>query len=1112
MANDIAEWLDGLGLARFAEAFADNEVEIADLPHLTEDDLKALGLSLGPRRRLQAAIEGLSEADGGDLGDDTPARIAATEAERRQITVMFCDLVGSTALSATLDPEDMRDVIRAYQDACAAVVSRYDGFVAKYMGDGVLVYFGFPTAHEDDAERAIHTGLGIVEAVAALERDLAVRVGIATGTVVVGDIVGEGASREAAITGETPNLAARLQAIAGPGEVVIAESTRALAGRLFALADLGRHTVKGLDDPVALWRVDRARAAESRFEAARTGRLTSFVGRDHEIALLLDRWERAKEGEGQVVLLSGEAGIGKSRIFQMLRQHLAGEPCTRLRYQCSPHYEASALQPIIGQLERAAEFAAEDTAAAKLDKIEAMLAHSTDDVAATAPLIAGLLSVPFDDRYAAPSVPAQRLKDLTLEALTNQLAGLAARQPVLMIFEDVQWVDPTTLELLGAMLERVQGARILAVITFRPEFEVPWRGHGHVTMLTLNRLTRSQCGNMVARVTEGRSLPEEVMDQIVAKTDGVPLFVEELTKTVLESGLLEDRGDRFALTGPLPSLAIPATLKDSLMARLDRLSSVRELAQTCAAIGREFSGRLLAEVVPGDWDALERGLAQLVEAELIFRRGAGSDAHYVFKHALVQDTAYESLLRSNRMALHRRIAEALERAFPETAEAEPEILAHHYAEAAMVAPAIEHWRRAADRSSARSANHEAVSHLEKALALLATLPAAPERDDAELDMTLKLGGCQLMAKGHGAPEVEAAFSRAMALCRTAGRSTQLDRALFGLWRYYIVVPDFPSCHEMAREMLALGERDGDPVATVLGHYTAGTTQLFCGELASARSSLDRALEIYVPDQRHSPAYVQGQDPGEACLIYRAKARWLLGYPDAAAESGAEAVAHAERIGDPFSRAHAHLFHTMFDVFRRDRASARFHSEAVIRLSEDYGFVGWGVGGRLYLDYLDTPTDPDSGVGTMKRNLDLWCTTGLGIFEPLHHSMIAEVHAASGQFDDALDEVATGLRRVEETGERWWDAELLRLRGEYLFRRDGDADAAAAALAGAQAVALSQGAKSLELRIATSLAGIERNRGNLDAARRVLAPILGWFTEGFGSADLVQAKALMDDLS
>ena len=628
MADDIVQWLEELGLGQYAQAFADNEIDFEILPDLTEDDLEKLGLPMGPRKKLLRAIDShaneIAQAPSAP-SLAPPAGTTPSEAERRQLTVMFCDLVGSTKLSTELDPEDMRDVIRSYQDACAGVVKRYEGFVAKYMGDGVLVYFGYPTAHEDDAERAINAGLGIVEAVKQLEGDLAVRIGIATGMVVVGDIVGEGVSREAAITGETPNLAARLQGTAAPDTVVISETTRTLAGDLFELSELGGHDLKGFADPVQMWSIVGPRTTESRFDASHGGRLTPFVGREHEIALLVDRWERVKEGEGQIVLLSGEAGIGKSRITRALKECLRDEQPIQLLYQCSPHYQSSALHPFIAQLEHAAGFVPQDDAAVKLDKIESLLALGTDDVASAAPLVAALLSVPAEGRYAPLSMTAQRQKERTLEILVDQLLGLAARQPVVMIFEDAHWVDPTTLELLEQTIDGVQDARVLVVITFRPEFQQPWAGHTHMTTLTLNRLTRLQCGAMVERVTGGKALPLEVLDQIVAKTDGVPLFVEELTKTVLELGLLTEAGDRYELTGPLQPLVIPATLHDSLMARLDRLAPVKEIAQIGAAIGREFPHRLLAAVSGKENVALDDALMQLVDAELLFRRGAGSD-------------------------------------------------------------------------------------------------------------------------------------------------------------------------------------------------------------------------------------------------------------------------------------------------------------------------------------------------------------------------------------------------------------------------------------------------------------------------------------------------------
>jgi class 3 adenylate cyclase len=691
---DIAAWLRGLGLERYEPAFRENEIDLEVLSDLTEAHLAALGLPLGPRLRLLKAIAALREGALPSSVAGPPAEVPAlsatppAEAERRQLTVLFCDLVGSTALSARLDPEDLRVVIGAYHRCAAGVIERAGGFTAKYMGDGVLAYFGYPRADEHDAERAVRAGLQLVEAVTALDTaarvPLQVRVGIATGLVVVGDLLGRGAAQEQAVVGETPNLAARLQALAEPGTVVIAPSTKRLTGGLFDYENLGAVEIKGLAAPVAASRVLRESAAESRFEALRAAR-TPLVGRDEELAMLERRWEQAKGGEGGVVLLSGEPGIGKSRLAQALLERLAGEAHTRLRTFCSPHHQDHALYPMITQLERAAGFRREDTADERLDKLEAVLAQATNDLGEATPLLAALLSIPTGERYPPLNLSPQKQKEMTLRALVAQVEGLAARTPVLMLFEDAQWSDPTSLELYDLIIDRVPALRALLIITFRPEFTPPWTGRPHVTLRALNRLALRQRAEMIAGVTGGKALPSELADQIAERTDGVPLFVEELTKAVVESGMLTDAGDHYTAAGPLAPLAIPASLHASLLARLDRLAPVREVAQIGAALGRQFSHELIGTVARMPPAQLDDALAQLVGAELIYRRGPPPDAEYTFKHALVQDAACDSLLRGRRQQLHARIASALAGRFPEIAAVQPALLAHHCTEGGLTA-------------------------------------------------------------------------------------------------------------------------------------------------------------------------------------------------------------------------------------------------------------------------------------------------------------------------------------------------------------------------------------------------------------------------------------------
>ena len=724
---DVGGWLRNLGLERYEAVFRENEIDDTVLPRLTADDLKELGIGiLGHRRKLLDAIAALRA----DVSAKAPPpdalptidRSAKDFAERRQVTVMFSDLVGSTALSARMDPEDLREVISAYQKCVAETVQRFGGFVAKYMGDGVLVYFGYPQAHEDDAERAVRAGLEVIGAVSALRPNapLQTRVGIATGLVVVGDLVGSGEAQERGIVGETPNLAARLQGIAEPNVVVIAEGTRKLLGNLFELEDLGAKDLKGIAGPVGAWAALRASSAEGRFEALHASGLTALVGREEELELLLRRWARVKTGEGQVVLLSGEAGIGKSRLTAALLERLATEPHTRLRYFCSPQHTYSAFYPIISQMERTAGLAYDDPLHAKLDKLDAVLAPTSTSIQ-DATLFAEMLSLPNDGRYPALDLAPEQRRQETMKALIAQTETLARQNPVLMIFEDAHWTDPTSLELFGRAVDRIATLRVLLIVTFRPEFAPPWIGRPHVTALTINRLAQRDIDAMIDRVVGNKLLPASIRQDIIERTDGIPLFVEEMTKAVLEA---ESEGDarRAAAAVPSPALAVPASLHASLMARLDRLGPAKEVAQIGAAIGREFSHALLAAVMRKPEAELQSALDRLIAAGLLFRQGLPPHATYLFKHALVQDAAYGTLLREPRRALHARIAEILESQFAEIAERQPELLARHSTEAGLIEQAAGLWGKAGQRSLARSALVEAGEQLTRALDQFARAP------------------------------------------------------------------------------------------------------------------------------------------------------------------------------------------------------------------------------------------------------------------------------------------------------------------------------------------------------------------------------------------------------
>ena len=810
---DVSSWLRDLGLENYAPAFRANDIEFELLSRLTAEDLIALGVtSVGHRRKLLDAIALLKNDTAGAAAEPIATALRPVEAERRQLTVLLCDLVGSTALAARLDPEDLRAVMQAYQAVCAEVVSRFEGHVAKYMGDGVLAYFGWPVAHEDDAERAVRAGLAMIESIERLDShadmQLRARAGIATGIVVVGDLIGEGASREEAVVGEVPNLSARLQALAEPGHLVISQATRRLVGGLFELADLGPQRLKGFAEPIMAWRVAGESRAEGRFEARQTAGLTPLVGREQEVALLLDRWGQARDGEGQVVLLAGEPGIGKSRLVREMLGRLSDEPHIRLLYQCSPHHTTSPLHPLIEQLERATGFARDDPPATRLNKLEAYLARGIERLDEVVPLIAGLLGVPTVERYPALTLTPEVQKRRTLQALVEHLAGLAALQPVLALYEDVHWIDPSMLELLGLVIERIGRLPVLVLITFRPEFQPPRTGHAHVTTLTMSRLGRRQGADLVARVMGDKPLPAEIVEQIVARTDGVPLFVEELTKTVLELGLLADAGDHYELSGPLPPLAIPTTLHNSLMARLDRLAPVKEVAQTGAVIGREFSHELLAAVAPMSANQLGDALEQLVSSELVFRCGAPPEATYTFKHALVQDAAYQSILKSRRQQLHARIAEALEQEFPDIGQTQPEVLAQHFTEAGLAARSISYWRSAGELAARRCADVEAIAHLSRCLDLIGSLQNAAEHLDEEFALRLAIGGPLIATQGHAAPEVERNYSRAWTLCDQLGRSAELFPVLRGLWNYHLVRGELQRAHDLSARLVTLAEEQG----------------------------------------------------------------------------------------------------------------------------------------------------------------------------------------------------------------------------------------------------------------------------------------------------------------
>jgi class 3 adenylate cyclase/predicted ATPase len=1122
---EVGDWLHQLDLEQYASAFAENAIDWSILPSLTSDDLREIGVAaVGHRRKLLNAIAALSAAaPAAELTLPMSSELIAVPsgAERRQLTVMFCDLVGSTALSARLDPEDLREVIGAYHAAVAEEIERLGGFVAKYMGDGVLIYFGYPQAHEHDAERAVRAGLALAERVPKLapSETLTARIGIATGLVVVGDLIGTGAAQEQAVVGETPNLAARLQGIAEPGAVVIAESTRRLLGNLFELRDLGARDLKGLAGPVRAWAALRTSSVASRFEALHTTSPSALVGREEELELLLRRWSRAKTGAGQTVLLSGEAGIGKSRLTAAFLEHLASEPHTRLRYFCSPQHTDSALYPIISQMERAARLTHDDKLQAKLDKLDAMLAQTSTSIEDAA-LFAEMLSLPNDGRYPTLDLAPEQHRARTLDALMAQMRALTRSSPVLMILEDAHWIDPTALELFGRVVDRIKALPALLIVTFRPEFNAPWVGQSRVMSLTLNRLGEREAAGIITGLVGNKNLPADVIAEIVERTDGIPLFVEEMTKAVLEAE--SESAARLTVAAPSsPALAVPASLHASLMARLDRLGPAKEVAQIGAAIGREFSHALLASVARKPDTELASALDRLVEAGLLFRQSMPPYASYLFKHALVQDAAYGTLLRENRRALHARIAETLESQFAETAESRPEILAAHCTEAGLIERAAGLWGRAGQRSLDRSALVEAAAQLTRALEQIATLPGTPALRREQIKLQVALITPLFHIKGYAAAEPKAAAEQARLLIEQAEALGEppddpllLFQVLFGFWVANQVAFNGDVCRELGVQFLALAEKQRAKVPLMIGHRVMGGSLLFAGNIVESRAHYDRAIALYEPAEHRPLATRFGQDVGATALSFRSLALWLLGYPEAALRDVGDALKNARELGQAGTLMLA-LCHTAIPyILCGNRAAGAGNAQELVALAEEKGSLFWKSLGMMRQGSVLALTGRASdAIDILISGITALRTTAARFFIPFHLPHLARAHAQLGQFEEAWRCIDEAMIAVETTKENWCEAEVHRTAGEIaLMGPQPDASKAEAHFVRALAVARAQTARSWELRTATNTARLWRDQGKRQQARDLLAPIYNWFTEGFDTPDLKEARTLLEALN
>lgn len=1033
--------------------------------------------------------------------------------ERRPLTVLFCDMVGSTERSTRMDPEDLRDLVRAYHALAAKVVARHRGFVAQYLGDGVLVYFGYPHAREDDAERAVLAGLELIEAIGRTPvagESLEIRVGIATGLVVVGDMFRAGEATERSAFGETMNLAARLQAMARPNAVVLSASARRSVGSLFECVDLGAVQVKGYAHPVAACEVLRAGAVRNRFEALHdAGR--PLVGREREAALLMRCWRDACDGAGHVVTLCGEPGVGKSRLCAWLEQRLVTQvPCATLRYDCSPRGIDSPLHPFLGQLERAVGI---DTAPRRLERLGALCANLAPDADAALATAAQALSIPHTAPDAVADPPPARKKALLLALLLAQFDAGAAVQPLLAIFEDAHWIDPSSLELLQRIVERVATRRVLLVVTARPEFVGPWEGLPLATTCALERLSPCDGATMLLQLTSGKPLPAEIADRIVERADGVPLFIEELAKTALESDWLKEHEGRWVLHGPLPELAIPVSLHASLLARLDRIPAAREVAQAGAALGREFDHRLLRAVVGLDEVELQRSLDALSNAGLVHRAGSPPDAVYTFKHALVQDAAYGTLLRSARRQLHARIGAVMEAQFPQSSARSPEVVAQHWAEAQQFARAAERWLAAGRQAVARSANVEALSHLSKGLDAVAALPLGTDRDRLELALQTAIGSPLIAVNGYSAPQTGAAYARARALCEQLGNATSLLAALSGEFTFHIVRGDHRAMRQLVDGPAQTAERLADEGLQLAVWRMQAITAMYEGRLVDARAGFERILAAYEPQRHRPPPVHYVHDPQVSALTYLSLVLWLLGHPQQAQRSRAAALECAAALKQANLTAHVNVYAGAgLSELLDDAAAVRRHADTVVELAEQHSLNYWRWSGLFLHAWSMSSQSAAPANARMREALSMRTELGASWYQIRYLEMLAELHLQQREAESGLQVVAEAKALMARNEELMWAAELARIEGELLKLAGASAEIVDGRLRDALSIARNQSARSLELRAAVSLARWWQDRGRTADAHDVLCATIDALEEELATADLRCARMQLERLN
>jgi predicted ATPase/class 3 adenylate cyclase len=1104
-------------LEKYESAFADAEIDVADLRHLTDEDLKEVGLPVGPRRRVREAITRLDSGPGSHTpeGLNAPAELPApnetratvAEAERRQLTVMFVDLVGSTEMATKVDPEEVRDVITGYQNTVAGIVTCHDGFVARYMGDGVLCYFGWPRANDDDAERAVRAGLEIITSVSNMSgpdgASLASRVGIATGIVIVGDLIGSGASEEAAVVGETPNLAARLQGLAKSNQLVLPQETRSLLGNMFDLEPLGEQRLKGLPEAVDVYAVVGEIARESRFDARHSGALTPIVGREQELGLMRERWDRAKAGSGQMIVVIGEAGIGKSRVTRALVDEIAQEAHVRLTFQCAPNYSDSAFYPVIQHLNYAAGIHPTDASNERLDKLEGVVGID----ASNAPLIATLLGIDTSGRYAPLDLTPAQLRARTMRVLAQMLVRQAQRRPLLAVFEDLHWVDPTTLELLDIALDAITEENVLILSTARPNFEHGFGGHPIVSRFALNRLGKEQIRSIANKLTQGNSLPDEVLELIAHRTDGVPLFVEELTKTILETGVLKVDGDRFVLNGPLNALAIPSTLHDSLMARLDRLQPIKDVAQTAACIGREFDHRLLTSISPLPVVELNTALEGLIKAELIYRRGLPPEATYLFKHALVRDAAYASLLKQRRGSIHGRILAALEKE-PDTA---PEVLAYHAEAAGQTDRAIDLWEAASKAAIARPAFDEGISQLERSIALIAprTESGEPAVMEHALSLQVQLGVASMARRGWGADETKTAFEKALVLADRIGETPLRFSILYGLNTGRYLRAETAEAVRHGEALVRLTEDAPETAPAVVANRSYGITLMLVGRLLDAQTYFERAFALYDPETHKGLEKQYGQDLGVGSTCFMALNLTYLGETRRAQKHAQAGERYAMASAHAHSICYMHMVMMMCALQSCDEPELERHSNALAAMSAEHDLAWYRHLARMAQAILLAGKGEQAGiVNYLKADATIVATRSIMAISGLRIEAGWRARALGlGEQANALAGMARKM--LDDTGEALALSDLHRLEGALALDA-GDDLSAEACLKAAINVACDQGSMLSNLRAAMDLARLWSSMGRAQEAVDLLRPIHDRIPDGDCVKDRSTARSMLAD--